>query len=85
MVWVQSDDLQDHFSCEDTREDLYKKTEKRTVSKHGTKSTKQTNKIVALRNTHHIARGQHTAEFLGHWIMFHGHEQCVEHNADSDG
>lgn len=38
-----------------------------------------------LQSTHHIAHIQHFAEIIGHWIMFHGHEQCVQDNADGDG
>lgn len=38
-----------------------------------------------FQSTHHIPHSQHFAEINGHWIMFHGHEQCVQDNADGDG
>lgn len=31
-----------------------------------------------------VPHGQHVLKLLCHGVMLHGHEECVEHNADGD-
>ena len=31
-----------------------------------------------------VPHGQHVLKLLRHGVMLHGHEDCVEHNADGD-
>lgn len=41
--------------------------------------------LYILQSTHHIPHNQHFAEIARHWMMFYGHKQCVQYNADGDG
>lgn len=88
MVWVQSNDLEHHFSREDAGEYLLlkKKTDILTIYILYNYFAKNTLSVLyILQSTHHIPHNQHFAEIARHWMMFHGHKQCVQYNADGDG
>ena len=38
-----------------------------------------------LKESYQIPHRQHTAELLRHGVMLHGHEECIQNNADGDG
>lgn len=37
------------------------------------------------RGSHQVPDREHVLKVRRHWIMLHGHEECVQHDADRDG